>query len=112
MYDRELAARYRQALGDTPGLSEKRMMGGLCFFINGNMIGGADRSRTGERRLMFRVGKGLADAAERLPGGEPMVLGGRPMPGFYFVRDECCDDDALAQWIVLALAHAASLPPK
>lgn len=110
-FDEELTARMRTALGERQDISEKRMMGGICFFLNGNMVSGADRSKEGERRFMFRVGK-ANEAAAGLPQGEPMVLGNRPMPGFYFVDGGRCDDDVLQRWLELALAHARSLPSK
>lgn len=110
--DEELSARFREALAGHEGISEKPMMGGRCFFLHGNMVGGADRSKEGVERLMFRVGKENVERASLLPGGEPMVLGGRPMHGFFFVRAEDCDDRALQQWLNLALGHAQGLPPK
>ena len=110
-FDESLTLRLRAALGNGPNLSEKRMMGGVCFFLHGNMVCGADRSKQGERRFMFRVGKGN-EAAVTLPEGVPMVLGDRPMSGFYFVDGDRCDDDLLQRWLELALAHARSLPPK
>jgi TfoX/Sxy family transcriptional regulator of competence genes len=55
-HDEDLAARFRDGLAGMAGVSEKRMMGGVCFFLHGNMIGGADRTKSGERRFMFRVG--------------------------------------------------------
>ncbi|MGF7171966.1 hypothetical protein FHS91_003669 [Sphingobium xanthum] len=109
--DEAVTLRMRAALGDGPGISEKRMMGGVCFFLNRNMVCGADRSKEGEPRFMFRVGKGN-DAASVLPEGVPMVLGDRPMRGFYFVDAERCDDALLRRWLDVALAHARSLPPK
>ena len=42
-FDETLNARIREALGAYMGISEKRMMGGLCFFLNGNMLCGARR---------------------------------------------------------------------
>lgn len=102
--------RMRTALGNGPDISERRMMGGVCFFLLGNMVCGADRSKEGERRFMFRVGKGNGAAA--LPMGQPMVLGERPMPGFYFVDGESCDDQLLQRWLEVALTHVRSLAPK
>ncbi len=87
------------------------MMGGICFLLNGNMIGGADRTKDGQGRLMFRVGKDNVDAAAKLKGGEGMVQGGRKMTGFYFV-DEKHDDDILSKWMKLAVDHAKGLAPK
>jgi hypothetical protein len=109
-FDEALTLRMRSAVGNGPNISEKRMMGGVCFFLHGNMVCGADRSKEGERRFMFRVGKGNAAAA--LPMGQPMVLGERPMPGFYFVDGETCDEQLLQRWLELAMTHARSLPPK
>lgn len=72
-YDEELAHRMRKAMPSGLAITEKRMMGGVCFFLEGNMVGGADRSKSGERRLMFRVGK-ADEVAARLLGGLPMFL--------------------------------------
>jgi hypothetical protein len=110
-YDADLSDRYRSALAKRDHITEKKMMGGICFFLHGNMVGGADRSKEGERRFMFRVGLGN-DAAAALPRGVPVFLGDRPMPGFYFVEAESCDDALLGRWLDLALANARSLPPK
>lgn len=110
-FDEALTNRMRAALGEGAGITEKRMMGGACFFLDGNMVCGADRSKDGERRFMFRIGKGNAAAAD-LPQGVPVFLGDRPMPGFYFVDGERCDDELLQRWLDVALGHACGLPPK
>lgn len=110
-YDESQAQRMRAALGDASPIAEKRMMGALCFFLNGNMIGGTDSWSGGEPRFMFRVGKD-SNPADHPPGGEVMIQGGRVMPGFYFVSAAGCDDGLLVGWVALAMRHAASLPPK
>ena len=110
-YDDPLSQRIRDVLADGPDISEKRMMGGVCFFLRGNMVCGADRSKEGRPRLMFRVGKDN-EAAAALPLGMPMVLGGRQMRGFYCVDGDRCDDHLLQRWLDLALVHARSLPPQ
>lgn len=111
-HDPELAERMRAALGSGKEYSEKRMMGGTCFFLNGNMIGGADRSKEGDRRFMFRVGKDNVERAAELGALGPLLLGDRVMPGFYFVDAEQCDAALLGRWLDLALENARSLPPK
>ena len=58
------------------------MMGGVCFLLEGSMIGGADCPKDGAGRFMFRVGKENEAAAEALLGGQLMVQGGRRMGGF------------------------------
>lgn len=111
VYDAKLNSRYLKLLGDAPGLSEKKMMGGACFFTKGNMIGGADRTKTGIARFMFRVGKDNDARAQALPGGEPMMRGKSRMRGFFFVSPDI-DEQVLKAWMSLALTHAMSLPPK
>ncbi|MEM9359202.1 MAG: RNA methyltransferase [Pseudomonadota bacterium] len=111
-YDKDLAARFRAALSDQKHISEKRMMGGQCFLKYGHMIGGADRTRDGQRHFMFRVGKDGHEAAARRPGAMPMVQGGRTMTGLLFVDADDCDETLLKSWIDLALAFVETLPPK
>jgi len=111
-YDEALAARFRDALGDGPDTSEKRMMGGICFFVNGNMLGGADREKTGTGRFMFRVGKDNEAEALARPGASIMEQGGRRMGGLVFVAEDACDDNALCGWVALARNFVDTLPPK
>ena len=111
-YDEELTNRFRKAVCNEGGIAEKRMMGGACFLKHGHMIGGADRTKDGLDRFMFRVGKEGHEAANKRPGAEPMRQGGRVMTGLFFVDAETCDDAMLDEWLRIALEHASSLPPK
>lgn len=110
--DEDLNDRLRSHLGNRSGLSEKRMMGGLCFLLNGHMICGADRTREGARRFIFRVGKDNHDKGSALPGAVPMVQGGRTMSGLFFVGDDEASDEVLTAWLDLAVGNALALPPK
>jgi hypothetical protein len=115
-YDVELSRKLGEAIADMldddgSGVEKKRMMGGACFMLHGNMVCGADKAKDGQRRFMFRTGKGNSKA-DSLPGGEPMVQGGRLMSGFYFVDSAGCDDVLLRRWLGVALDHAKSLPAK
>ena len=112
-YDEELAERMRKVLLERGAFfTEKRMMGGICFFLDGNMLCGADRARDGMRRLMFRVGKDKMEEALARPGATAMEMGGRTMGGFVFVDADGCDDQALGAWIDLARSFVETLPPK
>lgn len=111
-YDEELADRFRGVLAGMDGISERRMMGGLCLMLNGNMIGGCDRTKDGVRRFMFRVGKENAAEALSRPGAEQMEMGGRTMRGFVFVGENACGEKALKDWIALSLSFVSTLPPK
>lgn len=110
--DEALEHRMRLALEAHAGLSEKHMMGGTCFFLNGNMLSGARRDRDGVRRFMFRVGKAQEDEALADPAASPVIHGTRRLGGFVLVADSDCGDDDLRRWLGLCLAHAAALPHK
>ena len=112
VYDEGVAQRFRDALIGMNGVTEKRMMGGLCFLLNGNMIGAADRTKEGVKRLMFRVGKDNDVAAAAATGAQPMIQGGRRMTGFFFVDQDDCDDDTFTAWLTMALGFVSELPPK
>ena len=89
-------------------ISEKRMFGGTCFLINGNMVSG-----TMKASALFRVGKANDAAALTVPGSYGMEQGGRRMAGFVELPIEDCADDARrGQLSAMALAFARTLPPK
>lgn len=111
-YDEDLADRFRGALADLDGLSERRMMGGICFMLDGNMIGGCDRTKDGVRRFIFRVGKENAAQALSRPAAVQMEMGGHTMRRFVFVDESVCDADTLKDWVALALTFVSTLPPK
>ena len=110
--DEALNTRMRDALAAHAGITEKRMMGGLCFFLGGNMLCGARRHKDGVRRFMFRVGKAQEAAALADPNARAVVHGNRRLGGFIHVEAAACDDEALRRWLGLCLAHAAALPAK
>lgn len=111
-YDENLAERFRAQLSGHVGIAEKRMMGGNCFLLNGNMIGGASRTKSGEGRFMFRVGKDNEAEALSRDGALIMEHGGRRMGGMIFVAEDACDDGALKDWVSLALSFVSALPEK
>ena len=107
-YDEGLATLMRDDLAGLPGLSEKKMFGGLCFLQHGNMICGVHKGGA-----MFRVGKESEAAALALPGTGPMMFTGRPMGGMVDADDSAMGDDATrARLTALATGFVATLPPK
>ena len=111
-HDELLAQRLREAIGERSGLSEKRMMGGVCFMVEGHMLGGANRQKDGSGRFMFRVGKNNEAEALTRTGAIPVEKGGRRMGGMVFVDEAACDGAALKSWVALALSFVGALPPK
>lgn len=107
-YDEGLAELMRADLSDEPGITAKKMFGGLCFLLEGNMVCGV-HSGGG----MFRVGKPAEAKAMAIEGAGPMMFTGRKMGGMIEVTDEALADDTRRRaWMALALSHARSLPPK
>jgi TfoX/Sxy family transcriptional regulator of competence genes len=105
--DEDLAERMRAALDGAGAVREVRMLGGLCFMLNGNMVAG-----TSKRGLMVRVGKEQHSNALARPGAKRMEMTGRPMEGYVFVDPLPPDDRSLQKWIALAVAFVKTLPPK
>ena len=103
----KLAARLRAALARKKGVTEKRMFGGVCFLLGGNMLAG-----TGSGNFMFRVGKEAHAKAVKRPGARPMVMNGRRMEGFIWVDPGKCDAARLKSWLGLSSSYVSSLPPK
>jgi TfoX/Sxy family transcriptional regulator of competence genes len=107
-YDEGLAQRVRERLTGQPGLSEKKMFGGLCFLLGGNMCCGI----VGEE-LMLRVGKEAYEITLARPHAREMDFTGRAMRGMVYVGNEgLADDSDLAAWLAPATSFAGSLPPK
>lgn len=110
MNDRdELASRVRALVGGDPGVSEKRMFGGIGYFINNNMFLGV----TSKGELMARFAKADEAHARALPGADAIDFDAKKMAGFLVVnRDAIEDDEQLENWVRLCLGYAATLPPK
>jgi hypothetical protein len=106
-----LAENLRRRLAAAPNLpraalGEKRMFGGVCFLLRNNMLCGA-----GKNGYMIRTDPARAGAVA-LPGGEPVVMQGRPMKGFYWVDPDACDARGLGRWLVLAQDYVGKMPAK
>ena len=107
-YDEGLATRVRDAIGDRPGLAEKRMFGGLAFLVDGNMACGVRGDD-----LIVRLAADAAPSVQDEPGVRPFDLTGRPMKGWLQVGpDGHAEDDDLRRWVDRGVAYATSLPPK
>ncbi len=66
-YDEDLANRIRAVLGPEPGLTEKKMFGGLAFLLGGNMAVVASH----HGGVMLRIDP---DESERLVATGPATL--------------------------------------
>jgi len=107
-YDLGLAERVRDMLAPQAGFSEKKMFGGICFMIHGNMCCGVSRDR-----LMLRLSVDGAAAALERPHTRPMDFTRKAMKSMLFVDPGGTDlDEDLHGWVSSALAFVQTLPRK
>ena len=107
-YDENTASRLRAELGTLPGLTEKKMFGGICFLLGGNMVCGV----LGDD-LIVRVGKTEYAASLAQPGARVFDFSGKPMAGWVMIAPAgYAAVEDLARWVKLAVAFAGSLPAK
>ena len=107
-YSETLADRVRIVLGETAGVGERKMFGGLAFMINGHMCCGI----VGDE-LMVRVGVAAYGASLEQPHAREMDFTGQPLRGMVYVgRKGISSDDQLHSWIQRGIDFVSSLPPK
>lgn len=106
-YDPALADRMRTALQSRSGVAEKKMFGGYCWMLRGNMLCGVEVGR-----FMFRVGAEQEAIALSRPGARPMDITGNPMKGFVWVDARETAGAGLDAWIELAARYVGQLPAK
>ena len=108
-YDEDLADRIRELLADDPGVTEKKMFGGLAFLIRGNMAVAA----SGQGGLLVRVDPTKSDKLVASSSARPMEMRGREMQGWLRVdSDAVRTKRQLAKWVGLGTTYARSLPAK
>lgn len=106
-YDEGLATQLRAVLKKQAGIEERKMFGGLCFFLKGNMLCGVEKGR-----FMFRVGKEQETRALSRPGSRVIEFNGRRMGGMLWVDAAACTGSALTEWVAIAARFVEGLSPK
>ena len=98
-YSEVLAGRVTEALRKVEKVQTRKMMGGLCFMVDGKMalaILGED--------LMVRLDPGIRAQALKRKGCREKGLKGRPMKSFVFVEPAGTRTEKdLLGWVDLAL---------
>jgi TfoX/Sxy family transcriptional regulator of competence genes len=108
-YDEVLAERVREVVGAEPGMTEKRMFGGLGFLLYGNLA----VSASGQGGLLVRIDGNDTDSLTSDPHVRRFEMRGREMAGWLQVGAEAlADDDELRRWVDKGITYARSLPAK
>jgi len=104
-YDEAVADRVRRAIGPGPGITEKKMFGGLAFLLGGKMFCGLVRDD-----LMVRIGPERYRAALAEPHVRPMDFTGRPLVGYVYVSlTGAKTEKALRKWVERGATFVAGL---
>lgn len=107
-YDEQLARRVRPFMALQAGFSEKRMFGGIAYFLHGNLCVGISNDS-----LIVRVGLEGYEASLTEPSVSPFCPTGRPMRGWILVAPEGLDGlPSIRRWVERAAAFVETLPPK
>ena len=107
-YNAELDARIRKVVSRWKNTTDKKMFGGVCHLINGNMFCGVHKDA-----LILRLGEVGAQKALEISSVRPFDITGRPMKGWVMVDHTHLQSDRdLKSWLDRAREFAESLPPK
>jgi hypothetical protein len=108
-YDVELADRIRAIVHAEPGLTEKRMFGGLAFLIQGNVA----VSASSQGGLLLRINPATTQSLISEPHVRRFEMRGRQMDGWLRVDADAVEaEDDLQRWVNHGVTYARSLQPK
>jgi TfoX/Sxy family transcriptional regulator of competence genes len=107
-FDKSLAQRIRDALARKKNIEEKKMFGGICFLLNGNMLVGVWKNS-----LIARLGPAQGEEALLEPHTKEFDITGKPMKNWILVEPEGVEnDDQLKDWVQRAAKFVGKLPAK
>src|SRR5579859_7587345 len=106
--DKQLESRLRGLLSRRKDVSEKRMIGGLCFMVDGQMCFGVNNSG-----LLVRVGPQSRKRYLTMPHVRSMRFAGKALLGYVLVEPAGVKTDAaLKRWVERGLDFATTHPKK
>jgi TfoX/Sxy family transcriptional regulator of competence genes len=107
-YNEEIETRIRKAVSGWQNTDAKKMFGGVCHLLNGNMFCGVYKDF-----LILRLGEKNSNEALELPSVRPFDITGKPMKGWIMVAGEGFNsDDELKDWLNKAKEFVNTLPSK
>lgn len=105
-YDEKLDARVTAAIAGW-GTTRRKMFGGTCHLISGNMLCGVYKNF-----LILRLGEQAAQQALERPRIKPFDVTGKPMRGWIMIEANALDQAGLLKWLKRCRSFVATLPPK
>jgi hypothetical protein len=108
MYNTRLEARIDAAAGRWQKVEKKKMFGGLCYLLRGNMAFGIYKDL-----LIIRMNKEQGAQSLKDRNVKPFDITGRPMAGWVMVKEAGWKGRAgLDRWLGIGKHFARSLPEK
>lgn len=107
-YNEEIDVRIRKIVARWKNTEAKKMFGGVCHLLSGNMVCGVYKDY-----LILRLGEEAASRALKQSHTRPFDITGKPMKGWVMVEDAGFKtDDSLKSWLNRAKSFVNTLPPK
>jgi len=101
-YEEKLAFRVSESLEGIKGITKKKMFGGLCFLLNGNMLYGIAKGK-----LVARIGPETYESSLKQKYARPMDFTGKPLRGMvYVLPDGIKTKSSLKKWMDKSLDFA------
>jgi TfoX/Sxy family transcriptional regulator of competence genes len=107
-YNEKIEKRIKKIVSDWKNTTDKKMFGGVCHLLNGNMFCGVHKEF-----LILRLGEGKAHRALKSPHARPFDITGKPMKGWVMIAENGFkSDDDLKEWLNQAADFVKAMPPK
>ena len=107
-YNEKLEAMIDAAAKRWKDLEKKKMFGGVCYLLKGNMAFGIHKDS-----LIVRMDKERGEQSLKNKNVRPFDITGRPMSGWVMVQEAGWKGAAgLAKWLGAGKEYALSLPEK
>jgi hypothetical protein len=87
--------------------TKKKMFGGTCYLMNGNMLCGVYKDF-----LILRLGPVEGERALAQARVKPFDITGKAMKGWVMVEAADCEGPVLNNWLSKAREYVENLPPR
>ena len=107
-YNEDLDARIRKIVSRWKNTDAKKMFGGVCHLLNGNMVCGVYKDY-----LILRLGEKESVKALKQSYTGPFDITGKPMKGWVMVEGRGFKtEEKLKSWLIKARNFVETLPSK
>jgi len=107
-YDNEIEDRIGTVISRWKNTQAKKMFGGICHLLGGNMFCGVYKDF-----LILRLGEEESKEALKLPSIRPFDITGKPMKGWVMVEKAGFKSEgSLKAWLSKAREFVSTLPSK